>query len=296
MDFQPIKEDIGMLQVGDIRIHFINDGDTKVDPGGAFGLVPRSLWSRYFEPDEEHLIPMIGMCLLVQVDGHNIVVDTGLGTKLNDKLKARWRLSRPNGDLLVALARLGVAAEDVDMVVNTHLHSDHCSGNTVFKDGSVVAVFPNAEYVVQRDEYEDALRPNERTRATYFPINYAPLHESGHLRLLDGDSELATGVFGVVTPGHTPGHMSVRFESNGKYAIYLCDMASYAVHFERAAWMTAYDVEPLKTLRTKRRWQKWALGTGAAIIFPHDPKRPVGRLVKDEEGRLKVSPIEVSFA
>ncbi|RMG88495.1 MAG: MBL fold metallo-hydrolase [Chloroflexi bacterium] len=286
-----------MLQIGDICIHFINDADTMVDPGGAFGLVPRALWSRYFTPSPEHLIPMMEMCLLVQVNGKNIVIDTGMGTKLGPKLEAQWHLSRPNGDLVAALKRLGIQPEDVDMVIDTHLHADHCGGNTRFDaDGNIVPTFPNAEYVVQRREYEDASHPNERTRATYVAANFEPLVQSGQMRLLDGDTELAKGVWGIVTRGHTPGHMSIRFESGGQYAAFLCDLSTYAVHFERLGWMTAYDVEPLYTLETKRIWQRWALEHHAVVIFPHDPFRPAGYLQLDERGKPQLDPITVDFA
>jgi glyoxylase-like metal-dependent hydrolase (beta-lactamase superfamily II) len=280
------------MRVGDLTIHLINDGDHKVDPGGAFGLVPRVLWQNYLADDANHLVPMKLNCLLVQTGDKNIVVDTGYGSKLTDKAKSQLHLERPNGGLLDGLARLGLASDDIDLVIVTHLHADHAAGSTRYGEGgAILPVFPNAEYVVQRREYEDASRPNERTRATYIAENFQPLVESGQMRLVEGDVELAAGVRGVVTPGHTPGHMSVMFESAGQHAAFVCDLASYAVHFERLGWMTAYDVEPLVTLETKRRWQAWALETNATLIFPHDPLRPVGRLTHDEQGRPKVEPV-----
>lgn len=280
------------MQIGDIRIHLINDGDHKVDPGGAFGLVPRALWQNVMADDADHLVLMKLHCLLVQTGGKNIVVDTGYGSKLNDKFKAQIRLQRPNGGLIDALARLGLQPSDIDLVIDTHLHADHAAGNTRYgEDGQILPVFTNAEYVVQRREYEDASRPNERTRATYVAENFQPLVESGQMRLLEGATEFVPGVRGVITRGHTPGHMSVIFESGGQHAAFVCDLASYAVHFERLGWMTGYDVEPLETLETKRRWQQWALETNATLIFPHEPTRPVGRLTHDEQGKPKIEPI-----
>src|SRR5205085_12298444 len=126
-------------------------------------------------------------------------------------------------------------------------------------------------------------------------VNYQPLVESGQMRLLDGDTEIVPGIHGVITRGHTPAHMSIRFESQGKHALYVADLASYAVHFERLGWMTAYDVEPLETLESKRRWQQWALDTNALILFEHDPKIIAGRLVQDGE-RRRIDPVEVSVA
>ena len=281
-----------MLRVGAVQVHLIQESHYLVDPGGPFGLVPRALWSRHMASVGDWLVPMTSNCLLLQTAGRNIVVDCGYGHKLPPKVQRQLSLTRPNGDLCAGLAALGLAPGDVDLVVNTHLHADHCAGNTRYNgDGEQVAVFPNAEYVVQRREYEDACRPNERTRATYVAENFDPLRASGQLRLLDGDSELAPGVRGVVTPGHTPGHMSVVLESEGQCGIQLADMATYAVHFERLGWMTAYDVEPLVTLETKRRWQAWALANDALLFFPHDPQRAAGRLQRDESGRLKVAAV-----
>jgi glyoxylase-like metal-dependent hydrolase (beta-lactamase superfamily II) len=282
-----------MFQVGALEIHLLNDALVKVDAGGAFGLVPRVLWSQFLMPDAEHLVPMTLHNLVVRAAGKTVVIDTGMGDKLTAKMRNVWRLERPAGSLIDGLARLNLRPDDVDLVVDTHLHADHCAGNTRFDaGGQPVATFPAAEYVVQRREYEDAMRPNERTRATYFPVNYEPLAHSGQLRLLERDEEeLAPGVVAVLTPGHTPGHMSVRFESEGQHALFVCDLASYSVHFARLGWMTAYDVEPLVTLETKRRWQRWALETGALLIFPHDHQVPAGRLVEDDAGRTAIDPV-----
>jgi glyoxylase-like metal-dependent hydrolase (beta-lactamase superfamily II) len=115
------------------------------------------------------------------------------------------------------------------------------------------------------------------------------------MRLLDGDTELAPGVTGVVAPGHTPGHMAIRFESGGQHAAFVCDMASYAVHFEKLGWMTAFDVEPLITLETKRVWQQWALETDATIIFPHDAYTTAAKLTEDAQGKRKLQKVEVEY-
>ena len=285
-----------MISIGDIHIHVIFESFTKMDAGGPFGLVPRALWQHMMPPDEDNLVPMVQHNLLVQVGGRNIMIDTGLGTKMPEKQQQIFRMSRPSGTSLDALGRLGLSADDIDLVIDTHLHNDHCGGNTYYvPDGSVKPTFPNAEYVVQRREYEDAMHPNERTRATYIFDNYKPLVESGQMRLLDGDCELAAGIWGIVTPGHTPGHMSIRFESNGEYGAFVCDLSSFAIHFERLGWMTSYDVEPLVTLETKRKWQQWALETNALLFFPHDPQRPAGRFAPVEDGKPLVVPVEVEY-
>ncbi|NDJ76668.1 MAG: MBL fold metallo-hydrolase [Chloroflexi bacterium] len=286
-----------MFQIGDIEIHLVSDGVVWVDRGGAFGLVPQALFSRYLPPDEKQRVPMVLTCLLVRAGGRTIVVDTGLGTRVDDRAIRFWGLEREHGTLLDGLARKGVQPEDVDLVIDTHLHSDHCSGNMCYgPDGALLPTFPNAEYVVQRREYEDAMQPNERTRGTYFPDSYAPLVESGQMRLLDGDTEIVPGVWGVVTPGHTPGHQSMRFESGGQHALFVSDLASYAIQFERLAWMTAYDVEPLVTLESKRKWQQWAVDTGGLLIFQHDTQILAAHLVEDaDSGKRTLQPVEAGW-
>jgi glyoxylase-like metal-dependent hydrolase (beta-lactamase superfamily II) len=281
-----------MIQIGDFEIHLINDARILIDAGGPFGLVPRLLYSKYKQPDEMNRIYMDHHCLLVRTESKTIIVDTGIGTKVDPRIAAFMNLDQSDGGLVGGLARHGVQPEDVTLVINTHLHSDHCGGNTVLAEGGEVKpTFPNAEYVVQRLEYADASFPNERTRGTYYPFNYATLLATGQMRLLDGETEIMPGLRTVVTPGHTRAHQSVFFEQDGKAAIFVCDLASFAVHFAKLAWMTAYDVEPLITLETKRNWQKWALKHDALLIFMHDPDIPVGRLVGSGD-KLEVIPAE----
>ena len=284
-----------MLQIGDIEIYLFNDATAYMDPGGLFGLVPRALWSRYYSADERQLIGTATHNLLVRAAGANIIIDTGFGNSLSDTQRRFLHINEFDG-AHKGLTALGIAPADIDIVINTHLHDDHCTGNfRLDADWRRAPAFPNAEYLVQRREYEDATHLNERTRATYRPDNYVPLLETGQLRLLDGDSEIVAGLRALVTPGHTPGHMSVRIESRGQQAAFLCDLASLATHFERLAWMTAFDVQPLVTLETKRHWQQWALETKALLFFPHDASRPAGRLTQNERGRPTIQPVSVEY-
>lgn len=281
-----------MFQIGRFEVYLLSGGHLYVDAGGAFGLVPRKLWSRYQNPTEDHMLAMCLNCLLIKADGKHIMVDVGMGNKVTEKYVQQSRLSHPHGTLFEGLARLGIGAKDIDIVINTHLHADHCENNTTFDDnGNIVPAFPNAEYVVQKCEYEDAMHPNERTRATYIPVNYEPVMEAGQLRLLEGDTEIVPGIKGIVTPGHTPGHMSVLVSDEDQHLFFVCDLATYAIQLQKLAWMTAYDVEPLITLETKRKWQPWLIENKAIVVFPHDTEILAARLVADEKGKPRLQAV-----
>jgi glyoxylase-like metal-dependent hydrolase (beta-lactamase superfamily II) len=272
------------VKIGDLEIDLVSDGLVHVDAGGPFGLVPRGLYQKDFPPRPDNTIPMSLTCLVVRSRGRTILIDTGLGDKLSHEARQRWQLERPGGGLLAQLNGLGIAPEDVDLVIDTHLHADHCGGNTRLTEGSVEAVFPRATYLVQRIEWAEAAQPDARTQGTYLADNFEPLLKAGRLSLLHGDTTITDQVRTVVTPGHTRGHQCVVLESGDWSGLFVADLASYAVHFERLSWMTAYDVDPLETLRTKTTWRAWAAERGAWLFFEHDAGLPVGRLEPDTRG------------
>lgn len=273
-----------------LEYFIVSDGLYWTDGGGAFGLVPRVLWQERLPPDELNRVPLALNSLLVRSQGKTILVDTGYGRKLSEKAYQLAGLDRPNGDLLAALERLGVSAADVDIVINTHLHADHCGGNTLFQGEKLVAAFPNARYLIQRLEWADAVLPNERTRATYLPENFVSLQESSQVTLLNGNTRVTDQVRTAVTRGHTRAHQVVILEAQGETVLFMADMATLHYHFERLAWVTGYDVEPLESIETKRYWQQWALERDALLIFQHDTQVPGGKLRPDGK-RLKVEPM-----
>lgn len=282
-----------MHRIGDLEFAVVSDGRVWVDAGGPFGLVPRTLYEATLSPTSKNTVPMDLNCLLVRSAGKTILIDTGLGEKLDREARARWGLERPGGGLLAQLEEHGVAPGDVDLVLNTHLHTDHCGGNTNLTDDRVIPTFPNAEYWVQRVEWSEASHPDARTRGTYFKANFEPLCERGQLKLLHGDTQVTEHIRCVVTPGHTRAHQSILLQSGAWQGLYVADMASFAVNMERTAWLTAYDVLPLENVATKMRWQRWSVENGAWLFFEHDPEITIARL-NEAEGRLRISPVDVN--
>lgn len=277
------------IHLGSVELYVVSDGLYRSDGGGPFGLVPRVLWSRHYEPDDQNRIPMALNCLLVRSEGHTILIDTGYGDRLDEKARRLAGLEREGG-LVESLALVGVAPDEVDIVIDTHLHGDHCGGNTRHEKGHLAPTFPRARYWMQRREMADARYPNERTAATYFRENFVPLEEAGRVEIMDGDARVTPAVRTIITRGHTRAHQSVIIESQGQTAVFLADVAFLRIHLERINWLPAYDVEPLETLETRRRLRPWLAEREAILFFQHDARTPAGRLRREGE-EYRVEPL-----
>jgi glyoxylase-like metal-dependent hydrolase (beta-lactamase superfamily II) len=273
------------LSVGDLQLVLVQAGGQRLDGGAMFGVVPKPLWERRIPADERNRIQLGMRCVLVRHPAGLVLIDTGAGNKESAKFNDIYGIDNAGAggrtSLEDGLRSAGVAPEDVHLVIDTHLHFDHAGGNTyVDESGSVAASFPNAEYVVQRQEYEFAQRANERTAASYFPRNWMPIVESGRFRLAEGEEEILPGMTLLPTPGHTPGHQSVLITSGDERAFFPADLIPTAAHLP-LPWIMGYDVEPLVTLETKRRVLARAAAEEWLIVFEHDAVSATGRVVHD---------------
>lgn len=269
------------MRLGKVELFLLSDGQFRLDGGSIFGVVPKVLWEKVLPADALNRVPMALNCLLILSEGKRILVDAGYGQKVSAKQRQILALQRQDGDLLDNLERLGFGPGDLNVVINTHLHPDHCGGNTARRDGRAVPTFPTAEYWIHYREWEDACHPNERTSKTYHAADFLPLHQAGQLRLVHGNAQVTNEVRCVATRGHTRGHQSVIIESAGQSAVFLGDLAARAVHLERLTWTTAFDTEPMRTLEAKRAMRDWAWERRAVLFFGHDVQTPAGRLHKE---------------
>jgi glyoxylase-like metal-dependent hydrolase (beta-lactamase superfamily II) len=270
-------------RLGNIDLAVLSDGEFYLDAGATFGLVPRVMWEPYAGPlDEMHRLTIGLNSLLLRSGGKLILIETGVGDKPRG-----WRdqASPPEkGTLLSDLASIDVAPADIDVVINTHLHADHCGWNTRYLGDELVPTFPNAEYIVMQDEWDAAVAPNERTRATYLKDNLQPVAEKGRLRLLDGETKVTDEVIVIPTPGHSAGHASIAIASGGEKALYIGDIAQVAVQLERTAWVSAFDVFPLTSLETKKRVVEQAIEDNSLLISVHARFPGLGRMQRTPEG------------
>jgi len=271
------------LTLGEFSLTIVSGGMLRIDGGSMFGIIPQMMWKRYFPPDEQNRIQLDTNCLLVRNGTTTGLIDTGYGDKADDKSRKRLDLASDHA-LLRHLQDVGVAAEDIDWVVLTHLHFDHAGGGTRRdSDGQLQPTFPNAAYYVHESEWEDASSGDRIFAGAYSKDDFAPLHTTGQLRLIGDEREIVPGVSTFLTEGHTRGHLSVRLSSQGATAFYLADLAPTTAHL-RTVWSPSYDQFPLTIRRTKQRWLSEIADAGDTAILCHDPNICFTRLQIDSRG------------
>lgn len=265
------------MKIGKFDVFILTDGYERLDGGAMFGVVPKVLWEKINPPDDRNRILMGLNCLLVIGEGKRVLVDTGVGDKNSDKFCDIYGIER-RPTLLESLKGYGLTPGDIDIVVNTHLHFDHAGGNTYFDGkGKALPTFPNARYFIQKGEWDVALNPNERTKATYLEENFLPLEETKRLELIDGEVEIIKGLKTLKTPGHTMHHQSIMIESGDVCGLFIGDLIPMAPHFH-LPYIMAYDLYPLATLETKRWLLKQAMEEDWIVFLEHDPNMRVGRV------------------
>lgn len=278
---------IHSFRLGELRCHALEAGLQRLDGGAMFGVVPKPLWERRIAPDDRNRIPLAMRCLLVEHPDGLILIDTGLGNKEDAKFRDIYGVAnaghRGPTQLEDALAEAGYRPGEIGWVLNTHLHFDHAGGNTWIEpaDGGPAGppqlAFPEATYIVQAGDLSFARRANERTRASYLPPNYEPVASAGRLRTIEGDQELFPGVSVRLIPGHVPFLQGVLLESQGERLFYLADLVPTRHHLP-LPWIMGYDVEPLRTLESKRLLLREAIAGNWLLFFEHDAELVMGRL------------------
>ena len=268
------------IKLGQFELSIISDGRFWLDGGTMFGVVPKVMWNKLISTDELNRVELSLNCLLIETPEGNVLIDTGINDKLKDRFKEIYKMDR-DITFVESLNRMGFKPENIDFVINTHLHFDHCGGNTIKKDGKLIPTFPNAKYIVQKQEWSDATDSNERTKASYLKENFMPVKESGQLMLVHGNYEVLPGIKVIMTNGHTKGHQSVLIESEGEKAIYFGDLIPTASHI-KIPYIAAYDLFPLAVVEKKKEILELAIKEKWLLIFEHDPKITFAYLIEKD--------------
>ena len=303
------------LTLGDFELSVFSDGTYPLDGGAFFGVVPKVMWSRKVAADDKNYVTTGLNSLLIRSENprtgkQTVLVETGMGNKLSDRMIKFY--GQP-AQLLDNLAAGGIAPEDVDIVINSHLHFDHCGWNTLRdKNGKIVPTFPRAKYYAPEGEWQYARHPSERDSISFISENYDPLVESGQMTLLKGGEEIVPGISVQTFPGHTAHMQAVILNGHpgngttgkgtasgvaisekneralapeGTIACYISDLIPTTAHID-LTWGMSFDLYPLQTIESKKRYYAQAIPQKWLTVFTHDPKTPWAYVEKDESGKM----------
>jgi glyoxylase-like metal-dependent hydrolase (beta-lactamase superfamily II) len=278
--------------LGDLELTIFSDGVYYFDGGAFFGVVPKVMWQKKVKADADNRVPAGLNSVLVQTGKEIVLIETGIGNKLPERMKKFY--GQP-AELLDHLSAGGVSPDEIDIVINTHLHFDHCGWNTLRRGDQIVPTFPKAKYYVQEGEWQHARRQFERDRISYISENYDPLIESGQMELLKGDREIVPGISVRVFPGHTAHMQAVLLENAGRTACYISDLIPTTAHIE-LTWGMGFDLYPVDTIASRKQYYAESIPEKWLTIFTHDPQVPWAYVERDTAGKMVTRALTSSAA
>ena len=275
------------MLLGDFELTLCTDGTYLLDGGAMFGVVPKMLWSRRTPADASNRILLGLNSTIVRTGKHTVLIETGIGNKQSAKMREIHR----NQQLLPAsLAAAGIEPKEIDVVINTHLHFDHCGWNTTLHaDGSVTPTFPNAQYFAHAGEIAHGHLQLDRDKVSYLSPNYDPLVASGQMTLLTTEGvranpEIVPGISVEEFPGHTAQMLGVHIHSQEQHACYIGDLIPTAHHLD-PTWVIAYDLDPVRCIAERKRFYHRAIPEKWVVLFTHDHDTPAATVEWNEKGK-----------
>ena len=267
-----------------MKLYPIETGNLKLDGGAMFGVVPKVMWSKVYPADENNLCNWSMRCLLIKDENRIILIDNGIGNKQDEKWLRHYYL---NGEdtLEKSLKNIGVTPEDITDVIITHMHFDHCGGSVKWNDDKTgyELSFPNATYWTSRKQYELAVNPNRREKASFLKENIQPVEESGKLKLIDKEGEYIPNITFKMYYGHTDGQLIPHIFTGNKTLVFMADLLPSTAHIPMP-WIMAYDTRPLQTLKDKERFYSEAIKNNYVLFFEHDLHNEACTLKDTEKG------------
>lgn len=274
---------LSKTEFGPFTLYTIETGRFRLDGGAMFGVVPKTLWSKYIPADELNRIPMAMRCLLVHSSrtGRLYLIDNGIGNKFDEKFQKIYSIDFEHSSLENSLSYHGFSTDDITDIVFTHLHFDHCGGTTAINSsGESEIIFKDANLWVTKSHWETATEPNAREKASFLKENIEPLKNTNRLHLVDGEYTYEDGFSTLIVNGHTIGQQLPKLEVNGKTLIFAADLLPTAVHVP-LPWVMGYDMYPAQTLQEKEDFLKTCVDNNWLIYLEHDADHEVITIKKD---------------
>lgn len=258
------------MQIGKYRLSIIESGSFGLDGGAMFGIIPKPLWQRNNLPDEANRVRLATRNLLLESASKKIIIDTGMGNKWDEKMKAIYAVDEKLS-MNSALGEKGLKPKDITDVILTHLHFDHAGGSTILNEGRLEPTFPNANYYVQKQNYDWAIRPSDRDKGSYIKDNFIPLFEEGVLNFIIGNAEFDDEIEFFVINGHTFGQQMVKISDGNNIFLFCADLMPFVSHIP-LPYIMGYDLQPLVTLEEKKKYLEMAVDENWKLFFGHDPE------------------------
>ena len=279
------------MLIGSYQLYSIETSEFALDGGAMFGIIPKPLWEKEVPADEQNRITMVTRSLLLVSDDHKIIVDTGNGTKWQEKFRDIYRIELDNLNLEKSLAKYNFTPGDITDVYCTHLHFDHVGGNTKIVAGKLEPVFPNATYWVQNENWELANSPSEKDAGSFMSADWSVLLENNMIHFVDGKESFLPEIENHLTYGHTTGLMHPIIGDSTNKLIYMADLIPMAAHI-LLPWVMAYDIHPAQTVQEKGEILPTIVDEKWIIFFEHDPVHQAATVQFDgKHYRLKDSVI-----
>ena len=248
-----------------------------------FGIIPKPLWQKNNPSDAANRIKLATRNLLLSSDKRNILIDTGMGNKWDEKSISIYDINQRDFTLRSELAKINLTPGDITDVILTHLHFDHTGGSTEKNEGKIVPFFHNAAYYVQKKNYEWAINPSEKDKGSFIKENFIPLMEEGVLKLIDEKERLDDEIEFLIMNGHTFGQQLVKISDSSNTLLYCCDLFPTTSHIP-LPYIMGYDIQPLVTLEEKKKILAEAVDKNWLLFFEHDPETVKSTVIKTEKG------------
>ena len=258
------------MKIGKYDLYSVETSEFGLDGGAMFGIIPKPVWEKKVSADELNRVNMVTRSLLLVSDEKKILIDTGNGTKWEEKYKQIYDINTDQYNIEKSLGKYGFSSEQITDVICTHMHFDHIGGNTKIKSGEVVPTFPNAKYWISEENWNLANHPSQKDAGSFIEHDWKVLAENQMIEIIDGREPFIEGIETFVTHGHTPGLLHPIVSDGSNKLFYGADIFPMVAHIP-IPWVMAYDVQPVVTMEEKQKLLQKMEREDWILFFEHDP-------------------------